>query len=98
HKRFTGTCNEEFRLACGTIKLRGVEALELMHALIGEMLVGHDLGVCCITPPLPSHRNGAHVDEPADEVEGCKLDVLYQCMQDLERKWRSEGIGNREDR
>ncbi|KAI6016788.1 hypothetical protein PISMIDRAFT_689778, partial [Pisolithus microcarpus 441] len=86
HKRFTDTCNEEFHLACGTIKLQGVEALELMHALIGEMLVGHDLG-------------------PADEVGGrCELDVFYQCMQprfcrgDLERKWGSEGIGNREDR
>ncbi|KAI6016920.1 hypothetical protein PISMIDRAFT_690088, partial [Pisolithus microcarpus 441] len=85
HKRFTGTCNEEFRLACGTIKLRGVEALELMHALIGEMLVGHDLA-------------------PADEVGRCELDVFYQwmqpwfCGQDFERKWRSEGIGNREDR
>ncbi|KIK11392.1 hypothetical protein PISMIDRAFT_690384, partial [Pisolithus microcarpus 441] len=60
HKRFTGTCNkEEFHLACGTIELRGAEALELMHALIGEMVVGHD---------------------------------------DLERKWRPEGIGNHEDR
>ncbi|KIK12127.1 hypothetical protein PISMIDRAFT_689799 [Pisolithus microcarpus 441] len=30
---FTGICNEEeFYLACGTIELRGVEALELMHA------------------------------------------------------------------
>ncbi|KAI6016800.1 hypothetical protein PISMIDRAFT_687174, partial [Pisolithus microcarpus 441] len=78
--------------------------LELMHALMGEMLVGHDVGVCCITLPLPSHRNGAHVDEPADEVGRCELDVFYQCMQPrfcrqyLERKWRSEGIGNREDR
>ncbi|KIK15509.1 hypothetical protein PISMIDRAFT_687212, partial [Pisolithus microcarpus 441] len=24
-----------------------------MRAPIGEMLVGHDLGVCCITPPPP---------------------------------------------
>ncbi|KAI6013645.1 hypothetical protein PISMIDRAFT_680949 [Pisolithus microcarpus 441] len=44
-----------------------VEALELMRALIGEMLVGHDLGICCITPA--SHRDGAHVDETA-EMEG----------------------------
>ncbi|KAI6013631.1 hypothetical protein BKA83DRAFT_4063013, partial [Pisolithus microcarpus] len=51
---FTGTCNkEEFHLACGTIELRGAEALELMHALIGEMVVGHDVAICCITPPPP---------------------------------------------
>ncbi|KAI6016774.1 hypothetical protein PISMIDRAFT_688908, partial [Pisolithus microcarpus 441] len=52
-----------------------------MRALIGEMLVGHDLSVCCITPPLPCHRDGARVDEPADELEGCKLDAFHQCMQ-----------------
>ncbi|KIK14224.1 hypothetical protein PISMIDRAFT_688104, partial [Pisolithus microcarpus 441] len=64
---------------------------------IGEVLVRHDLGICCITPA--SHRDGAHVDETA-----CELDVFYRCMQpwfcgqDSERKRRSEGIGNREDR
>ncbi|KAI6034755.1 hypothetical protein BKA83DRAFT_4030562, partial [Pisolithus microcarpus] len=50
HERFTGTCSEgEFYLACGAIELRGVGALKLMHALLGEMLVGHDVAICCIT-------------------------------------------------
>ncbi|KAI6013706.1 hypothetical protein BKA83DRAFT_4359520 [Pisolithus microcarpus] len=53
-KRFTGICNEEkFYLACAPIELRSVEALQPMHASMGEMLVGQDLSVRCITPPPP---------------------------------------------
>ncbi|KIK15333.1 hypothetical protein PISMIDRAFT_687376 [Pisolithus microcarpus 441] len=53
-KRFTDTCNEEkFYLACAPIELRSVEALQPMHASMGEILVGQDLSVRCITPPPP---------------------------------------------
>ncbi|KAI6034667.1 hypothetical protein BKA83DRAFT_4193171 [Pisolithus microcarpus] len=53
-KRFTDTCNEEkFYLACAPIELRSVEALQPVHASMGEILVGQDLSVRCITPPPP---------------------------------------------
>ncbi|KAI6135600.1 hypothetical protein EV401DRAFT_1896956 [Pisolithus croceorrhizus] len=51
---------EEFYLTCASIELRGVEALQLMHALMGEMLVRHDIAVCCTTSTLPISP-GCHV-------------------------------------
>ncbi|KAI6103234.1 hypothetical protein EV401DRAFT_1875454, partial [Pisolithus croceorrhizus] len=46
---FTSTCGEEeFYLACAHI--------ELMHASMGEILVGHDVAACSVapTPPISS--------------------------------------------
>lgn len=54
-------------------------------------------------PPLPSHRDGTHVDKPADELQGSKADVYSHCMgpwfcrQDSETKWKSSGFGKCED-
>ncbi|KAI6135593.1 hypothetical protein EV401DRAFT_1844360, partial [Pisolithus croceorrhizus] len=52
---FMDTCDEEeFYLACAPIKLWGVEALKPMHPSMGEMLVGHDIAICCIAPTPPN--------------------------------------------
>ncbi|KAI6135606.1 hypothetical protein EV401DRAFT_1897140 [Pisolithus croceorrhizus] len=91
-KRFTGTYDEEeFYLACAPIELRGFEAFKLMHASMGEML-GTMSPPAALHLPLPSHRDGAHADEPANELQG-----PWFCGQDSESRRRSEGIVKCED-
>ncbi|KAG8213495.1 Indoleamine 2,3-dioxygenase [Butyriboletus roseoflavus] len=101
---FTGTNDEqEFYLASSRIEIRGVEALELMRAIMDEMFVGDEIALRRITRYL--HELASVVDELTnillDIRKGCDPEFFYHSIRPwfrgedsdpMNRKWIFEGL------